>query len=83
MVEKLSDILLNENTRPVEFILTKNYEEIIKEDSEYIPKPEAPGVPRFTIKGIEGIEDIPINKPIKQRTRKSNIPNGCRSFFNW
>ena len=65
MVEKLSDILLNENTRPVEFILTKNYEEIIKEDSEYIPKPEAPGVPRFTIKGIEGIEDTPINKPLK------------------
>lgn len=63
MVEKLSDILLNENTKPVEFILTKSY--AINEDKEYIPKPEAPGIPRFTIKGIEGIEDIPINKPLK------------------
>lgn len=64
MVEKLSDILLNENNKPVEFVITKDYE-LIKEDNEYIPIPEGPGIPRFTIKGIEGIEDIPINKPLK------------------
>ncbi len=64
MIDKLSDILLNENIKPVEFIIRNNFN-LIKEDSEYIPIPEAPGIPRFTIKGIEGIEDIPINKPIK------------------
>jgi len=70
MVEKISDILLNENNSPVEFVLANKYTQLIKEgnneeNKEYIPKPEEPGIPRFSIKGIEGIEDIPINKPIK------------------
>lgn len=64
MITKISNILLHENSTPVEFIIRNNYQ-LIKEDDEYIPKPTQAGVPRFTIKGIEGLEDIPINKPIK------------------
>ena len=65
MVEKFSDILLYENTTPVEYIIRNNYYDLITEDDEYIPKSVQAGIPRFSIKGIEGIEDIPINKPIK------------------
>jgi hypothetical protein len=64
MIEKLSDILLYENTKSIEFILCKSHV-LLMEDKEYIPLPENPGIPRFTIKGLDGIENIPINKPLK------------------
>ena len=63
MIDKLSDILIYENNVPIEFIIRNSY--LIKEDTEYIPKPEGPGIPRFSIKGIEDIEGVPINKPLK------------------
>lgn len=43
------------NTKPVEFVLKENYDLI--EDREYIP--------RFTLKNIKDLENIPINEPIK------------------
>jgi len=43
------------NTKPVEFVIKERYELI--EDYEYIP--------RFSIKNVWEIADIPINKPIK------------------
>jgi hypothetical protein len=75
MVNKISDILLYENSVPVEFIIRQNVVELIKEaaqetgtasstPTEYIPKPTDAGIPRFSIKGIEGIDDVPINKPL-------------------
>ena len=63
MLRKLSDILLYNNSKPVEFIL-KNKFSLLKENDEYIPKSTEAGVPRFTIKNITGVGDIPINKPI-------------------
>ena len=67
MIEKFSDLLTYNNLTPVEFIITQTYESniVINEDNEYIPKSVEAGIPRFSIKGIEGIEDIPINKPIR------------------
>jgi hypothetical protein len=73
MVKKFSDILVYENKVPVEFITCNKYD-IINEanettetdgETEYTPNQEQPGIPKFSIKGIEGIEDIPINKPMK------------------
>lgn len=43
------------NTKPVEFVIKENYELI--EDNEYIP--------RFSLKNVKDIANIPINKPIK------------------
>jgi hypothetical protein len=43
------------NTKPVEFVVKENYELI--EDNEYIP--------RFSLKNVKDINNIPINKPIK------------------
>lgn len=43
------------NTKPVEFVFKTNYK--LNEDHEYIP--------RFTLKKAKGIEDIPVNEPIK------------------
>jgi hypothetical protein len=43
------------NTKPVEFVIKENYELI--EDNEYIP--------RFSLKNVKDIQNIPINKPIK------------------
>jgi len=43
------------NTKPVEFVLKENYELI--EDREYIP--------RFTLKNIKDLGNIPVNEPIK------------------
>jgi hypothetical protein len=43
------------NTKPVEFVVKENYELI--EDNEYIP--------RFSLKNVKEIQNIPINKPIK------------------
>ncbi len=64
MITKLSDILLYENTTPVQFILKNNYE-LIQEDDQYLPKPTQAGIPRFSIKGLQGIENIEVNKPMK------------------
>jgi hypothetical protein len=43
------------NKKPVEFVVKENYELI--EDNEYIP--------RFSLKNVKDIADIPINEPIK------------------
>jgi hypothetical protein len=43
------------NTKPVEFVLKENYN--LVEDREYIP--------RFSLKNVKGIQDVPINQPIK------------------
>lgn len=43
------------NKKPVEFVIRENYNLI--EDNEYIP--------RFTLKSVKDIANIPINKPIK------------------
>lgn len=43
------------NKKPVEFVIKENYNLI--EDKEYIP--------RFSLKNVKEISDIPINKPIK------------------
>lgn len=43
------------NTKPVEFVVKENYE--LMEDREYIP--------RFSLKGVKEISDIPINEPMK------------------
>lgn len=43
------------NKKPVEFVLRENYELI--EDKEFIP--------RFTLKNIKDLQNIPINEPIK------------------
>ena len=44
------------NTKPVEFIVKENYNNLI-EDNEYIP--------RFSLKNVRDINNIPINEPIK------------------
>jgi hypothetical protein len=51
----LQDIKSYYNTKPVEFVIRENYE--LKEDSVYIP--------RFKLKDVTQIADIPINEPIK------------------
>ena len=43
------------NKKPVEFVVRENYELI--EDKEYVP--------RFTLKNVKDISNIPINEPIK------------------
>jgi hypothetical protein len=43
------------NKKPVEFVVKENYDLI--EDNEYIP--------RFSLKNVKDIADIPINEPIK------------------
>jgi hypothetical protein len=43
------------NTRPVEFVLRENYE--LSEDKEFIP--------RFTLKNVKGIANLPINEPVR------------------
>jgi len=43
------------NKKPVEFVLRENYELI--EDKEFIP--------RFTLKNIKDLQNIPINEPVK------------------
>lgn len=61
ILEKLSNILLHENSESVEFILKPNY--LLKEDNEYIPSGGA-SVPRFSLGNVEGFQNISINKPI-------------------
>jgi hypothetical protein len=43
------------NTKPIEYVIKERYDLI--EDNEYIP--------RFSLKNVKDIADIPINKPIK------------------
>ena len=43
------------NFKPLEFVLKENYE--LKEDNSYIP--------RFSLKKVKTIADIPVNEPIK------------------
>jgi len=61
ILEKLSNILLHENSEPVEFITKTNY--LLNEDNEYIPSGGA-SAPRFSLGNVEGFQNIPINKPI-------------------
>lgn len=52
---KLKQIKAYYNTKPVEFVIKENYDLI--EDREYVP--------RFSLKNIKEIGNIPINEPIK------------------
>lgn len=52
---KLKQIKAYYNTKPVEFVIKENYNLI--EDREYVP--------RFSLKNIKEIGNIPINEPIK------------------
>lgn len=52
---KLSQIRDYYNTKPVEYVVKENYELI--EDNEYIP--------RFSLRNVKDIANIPINEPIK------------------
>ena len=63
------------NTKPVEFIIKENYELI--EDREYIP--------RFSLKNIKEIGNIPINEPIKYDRNKliKAIQYGMIFLFNY
>lgn len=51
----ITDIKSYYNNRPIEFILKENYS--LSEDKEYIP--------RFQLKNVKEISNIPINEPIK------------------
>ena len=51
----LSQLKAYYNKKPVEFVVKENYDLI--EDNEYIP--------RFSLKNVKDIANIPINKPIK------------------
>ena len=61
ILEKLSNILLHENSESVEFVLKPKY--FVFEDNEYIPSGGA-SAPRFSLGNVEGFQNIPINKPI-------------------
>ena len=61
VLEKLSNILLHENSEPVEFVIKNNY--LLTEDNEYIPSGGA-SAPRFSLGNVEGFQNIPINKPV-------------------
>lgn len=61
ILEKLSNILLHENSGSVEFVLKPKY--LLLEDNEYIPSGGA-SAPRFSLGNVEGFQNIPINKPI-------------------
>lgn len=76
MIKKLSDILLFENTIPVLFTPKFDIFQLLNEDEQYIPSTEIitgsnsnnndiPNVPRFTLKGKDTIEEVPINKPLE------------------
>ena len=47
------------NKKPVEYIVKENYNNLI-EDQQFIP--------RFSLKNVKDIADIPINEPIKPTT---------------
>ena len=44
------------NKKPIEFVIKENYYNLI-EDNEFIP--------RFSLKNVKDIADIPINEPVK------------------
>jgi hypothetical protein len=52
---KLSDLKSYYNNKPVEFVIKENYE--LVEDREFVP--------RFSLKNVKEISNIPINEPIK------------------
>lgn len=51
----IQDVKSYYNTKPVEFVIRENYE--LKEDNVYVP--------RFKLKDVTEIADVPINEPIK------------------
>ena len=51
----LVDLKTYYNNKPIEFVIRENYD--LKEDRDYIP--------RFSLKNVDQIKDIPINKPLK------------------
>ena len=63
------------NKKPVEFVLKENYE--LVEDREYIP--------RFTLKNIKDIQNIPVNEPIKydENILKKAIKYGMMFLINY
>jgi hypothetical protein len=63
------------NKKPVEFVLRENYE--LVEDREYIP--------RFTLKNIKDIQNIPVNEPIKydENILKKAIKYGMMFLINY
>lgn len=50
-----SDLKTYYNTKPIEFILKENFD--LKEDRSYVP--------RFKLKDIQQIADVPVNEPLK------------------
>jgi len=63
------------NKKPVEFVLKENYQLI--EDREYIP--------RFTLKNIKDLGNIPVNQPIKydENIMKKAIKYGMMFLINY
>lgn len=63
------------NKKPVEFVLRENYE--LVEDREFIP--------RFTLKNIKDLENIPVNEPIKydENKLKKAIKYGMIFLINY
>ena len=63
------------NKKQVEFVLKENYE--LVEDREYIP--------RFTLKNIKDIQNIPVNEPIKydENILKKAIKYGMMFLINY
>jgi hypothetical protein len=72
---KLSQVKDYYNTKPVEFVIKENYELI--EDREYVP--------RFTLKNVKDISNIPINEPIKysEQTLIKAIKYGMIFLINY
>ena len=63
------------NNKPVEYVVREHYELI--EDNEYIP--------RFSLKNVKDIADIPINEPIKytEEVIKKCIKYGMVLLINY
>jgi hypothetical protein len=61
VLEKLSDILLHENSEPVEFVIKTNY--LLTEDNEYIPSGGA-SAPRFLLVMSKVFKIFLNNKPV-------------------
>ena len=63
------------NTKPVEYVVRENYELI--EDNEFIP--------RFSLKNVKDIANIPINEPIKfnEQTMIKAIKYGMIFLINY
>ena len=63
------------NTKPVEYVVREHYELI--EDNEFIP--------RFSLKNVKDIANIPINEPIKfnEQTMIKAIKYGMIFLINY